>query len=189
MKGDSSENQFFHTFSAMAETESPSDPSPRPSPLPKGRGRNVGRLLNCQAPPVQGEREKRRQTLELPGASGPSSRYGEFSLPPSDGVRGSPAVPLPPSLRPYRAHRGLVEGGRYASAKTVKTKKDSIERSAPGTNECNQDVIARSLNVIYRWTSPSNLQGPGFAVRFCPPGPAAAVCRGQAGQQGAMQGG
>jgi len=87
------------------------------------------------------------------------------------------------------ANPSFVEAGRYGGAQTVKTKKDSIERSAPGTNECNQDVIARSLNVIYRWTSPSNLQGPGLAVRFCPSGPAAAVCRSRAGQQGAMQGG
>ena len=41
------------------------------------------------------------------------------------------------------------------------TKKDSIERSAPRKLECKQDVTARSLNAIGRWTS------PGDSLAFC----------------------
>ena len=42
------------------------------------------------------------------------------------------------------------------------TKKDSIERSAPRMLECKQDVTARSLNAIGRWTSPVELQERGL---------------------------
>lgn len=42
------------------------------------------------------------------------------------------------------------------------TKKDSIERSAPRMLECKQDVTARSLNAIGRWTSPVELRGRGL---------------------------
>lgn len=42
------------------------------------------------------------------------------------------------------------------------TKKDSIERSAPGMLECKQDVTARSLNAIGRWTSPVELRERGL---------------------------
>jgi hypothetical protein len=41
-------------------------------------------------------------------------------------------------------------------------KKDSIERSAPRMLECKQDVTARSLNAIGRWTSPVELQERGL---------------------------
>ena len=41
------------------------------------------------------------------------------------------------------------------------TKKDSVERSAPRKLECKQDVTARSLNAIGRWTS------PGDSLAFC----------------------
>jgi len=73
----------------------------------------TGGPLTPALSPSEGEREKRRKTLELPGASGSSSRYGEFSLSPSDGeragVRGLPAVSLPPSLRPCKKIKIIID--------------------------------------------------------------------------------
>ena len=42
------------------------------------------------------------------------------------------------------------------------TKKDSIERSAPRMLEWKQDVTARSLDAIGRWTSPVELRERGL---------------------------
>ena len=56
---------------------------------------------------------------------------------------------------PQRQEDNFVSAlARHASSLT---KKDSMERSAPRMLECKQDVTARSLNAIGRWTSPGGL--------------------------------